>query len=153
MKVVDHSGVGTNSINRKGIEKNLKQIIMINIQDLIKYLLEGAAVAFVAYYLTGRNTNVNEIMVIAITAAAVYAVLDMFIPTAAAGARQGAGFGIGYNLVTEGFEDDTSSEEEEENPKQQVEESEADSDTESESDNETAPVGNDPVSEPFASII
>jgi ABC-type Co2+ transport system permease subunit len=65
----------------------------------VKYLVEGFAVA-VACFLIGKNKLSNEeIMLIALTAAAVFAVLDMFAPAISYSARQGAGFGLGANLV------------------------------------------------------
>jgi hypothetical protein len=41
----------------------------------------------------------NEVLMLAVTAAAVFAVLDLVSPSIAFTARQGAGFGIGANLV------------------------------------------------------
>lgn len=80
---------------------------MFDVQSLVKYLLEGAAVAVAAYLIPKKTLNWEEIVVIALTAAAVFAVLDRFAPAIAAGARQGSGFGIGMNTVTglEGFDD------------------------------------------------
>ena len=76
---------------------------MLDVQSLIKYLLEGAAVAVAAYYIPRRTADLREIAMIALTAAAVFAVLDTFAPAVSGGARQGAGFGIGYN-ITHGLE-------------------------------------------------
>jgi hypothetical protein len=78
---------------------------MLDVQSLVKYLLEGAAVAAAAFYLTQKNTNVQEVLMIAAVAAATFAVLDQFAPAVAAGARQGSGFGIGANMVG-GYYDD-----------------------------------------------
>jgi hypothetical protein len=72
---------------------------MFDLQSLIKYLLEGLAVAVAAYFIPKKTVDVKEIALIALTAAAVFAVLDQFAPGVAAGARQGAGFGIGFNQV------------------------------------------------------
>ena len=76
--------------------------------SLIKYVLEGIAVALAAFYIPQRKTDPREILMIALTAAAAFAVLDMFSPGVAAGARQGTGFGIGYNITRgmEGFNDE-----------------------------------------------
>ena len=76
---------------------------------LLKYLVEGVGVALAAYYIPRRIMNLQEIAMIALTAAATFAMLDQFAPSIAAGARQGSGFGIGYGLVQnapglEGFE-------------------------------------------------
>lgn len=79
---------------------------MFHLVNLVKYLLEGLAVAVAAFYIPQKNMNVKDIAIIALTAAATFAVLDMFSPFTGSGARQGAGFGIGYNMVTGGgFED------------------------------------------------
>jgi hypothetical protein len=43
--------------------------------------------------------NLDEIALIALTAAATFAVLDTYLPSIAVSARSGAGFGIGANLV------------------------------------------------------
>lgn len=72
---------------------------MLDIQSLVKYVLEGAAVAVAAFYLTQKKTDVQEVLMIALVAAATFAVLDQFAPAVSAGARQGSGFGIGANLV------------------------------------------------------
>ena len=72
---------------------------MLDVQSLIKYLVEGLAVAAAAYYIPKKTANVQEILMIAMTAGAVFAILDQFTPAVSAGARHGAGFGIGANLV------------------------------------------------------
>lgn len=72
---------------------------MLDVHSLVKYLLEGVAVAAAAFYLTGKKNNVQEVLMIGVVAAASFLVLDQFAPAVSAGARQGAGFGVGYNLV------------------------------------------------------
>ena len=71
----------------------------------LKYLLEGLAVAAAAYFIPKRKTSVQEVAMIALTAAATFAVLDLFAPAVGSGARHGAGFGIGARHVGfgEGF--------------------------------------------------
>jgi ABC-type Co2+ transport system permease subunit len=69
------------------------------IKRLIKYLVEGLMVAIAAYAIPKRSLNVEEIMLIALTAAATFSILDTYLPTMAGTARSGAGFGIGANLV------------------------------------------------------
>ena len=49
-------------------------------QSLLKYLLEGLGVALAAFYIPPKNLNIQEIVLIALTAAATFAVLDMFSP-------------------------------------------------------------------------
>jgi hypothetical protein len=69
----------------------------------LKYLLEGIVVAVAAFLIPDRNRQpkLEEVAMLGLTAAAVFAVLDMFAPSnvIAASARQGAGFGIGAGLV------------------------------------------------------
>ena len=76
---------------------------LINVGELvkriIKYLVEGLMVAIAAYAIPKRSLNVEEIILIALTAAATFSILDTYIPSMAVSARTGAGFGIGANLV------------------------------------------------------
>jgi ABC-type Co2+ transport system permease subunit len=65
----------------------------------IKYLIEGLAVAIVAVLVPKKSLNVEEIIIIALTAAATFSVLDLFIPAMGTSVRQGAGLGLGFNLV------------------------------------------------------
>jgi hypothetical protein len=64
----------------------------------VKYLIEGLAIALVAYYLLHKKLDSREIAILAVTAALVFAILDTFSPTVAYGARFGAGFGIGQTM-------------------------------------------------------
>ena len=65
----------------------------------LKYLLEGLAVAVAAIYIPKKSLPLDEIAALALVAAAVFAVLDLVSPSIGVTARQGAGFGIGANLV------------------------------------------------------
>lgn len=69
------------------------------LQQVLKYVLEGLAVAVVAYYLTGAKTKPREIAMIGVSAALTFFVLDLFAPAVGLGTRQGAGFGIGHSMV------------------------------------------------------
>ncbi len=68
------------------------------VKRAIKYLIEGGAVAVAAYYIPKKKMDIEEIVMIAITAAATFALLDMYAPSIGNAARQGTGFGIGANL-------------------------------------------------------
>ena len=76
---------------------------LINVSELvkrvIKYLVEGLMVAIAAYAIPKRSLNVEEIILIALTAAATFSILDTYVPSMGVTARSGAGFGIGANLV------------------------------------------------------
>jgi ABC-type Co2+ transport system permease subunit len=69
------------------------------VKRAIKYLIEGLVVALAAFAIPQKKINLEEIIVIALTAAATFAILDVFIPAMGSSARGGAGFGIGANLV------------------------------------------------------
>ena len=69
------------------------------VKRAIKYLVEGIMVAFAAFVIPKQKLNIEEVCVIAMSAAATFAILDVFVPTMASSARGGAGFGIGANLV------------------------------------------------------
>jgi hypothetical protein len=66
---------------------------------IVKYLVEGLAVAIAAIIIPQKKLNMGEIGALALLAAAVFAVLDLLAPTVGLTARQGAGFGIGAKLV------------------------------------------------------
>ena len=69
------------------------------VKRAIKYLVEGLAVALAAFYIPRKQMNPQDIAMIAITAAAVFAILDLYAPAIGAATRQGAGFGIGLSTV------------------------------------------------------
>ena len=76
---------------------------LVNVSELvkriIKYLVEGLMVAIAAFAIPKRSLNIEEIVLIALTAAATFSILDTYIPSMGMSARTGAGFGIGANLV------------------------------------------------------
>lgn len=67
-------------------------------QNILKYLLEGLAIAL-AIYLVNKNIKPKEILMISLVGAVTFAVLDLFAPNVGSGARLGAGFGIGAKHV------------------------------------------------------
>lgn len=79
----------------------------IILTQLIRYFIEGFAVAFVSYYLIPNNKkSMKEISIIALIAATTLLILDIASPSIAQGARKGSGFGIGFKMLgMEKFED------------------------------------------------
>ena len=69
------------------------------VKRLVKYALEGLAVGIACWLLPGKKLRVEEIGTIALTALAVFAILDIYAPSVGSSARTGAGFGLGANLV------------------------------------------------------
>jgi ABC-type Co2+ transport system permease subunit len=76
---------------------------LINIGELlkriIKYLVEGLMVAIAAFAIPKRSLNIEEIVLLALTAAATFSILDTYVTSMGSATRSGAGFGIGANLV------------------------------------------------------
>ena len=69
------------------------------LKRVVKYLIEGVMVAIAAFVIPQKTLKLDEIMLIALTAAATFSILDTYVPSLAISARSGAGFGIGANLV------------------------------------------------------
>jgi hypothetical protein len=69
------------------------------VRRAIKYFVEGLMVAIAAFVIPQKNLRLDEIALIALTAAATFSILDTYLPSMAVTARSGAGFGIGANLV------------------------------------------------------
>jgi|TARA_Y100000591_G_scaffold331554_1_gene365840 ABC-type Co2+ transport system permease subunit len=69
------------------------------VRRAVKYLVEGIMVAIAAYAIPKKSLQIDEVLLIALTAAATFSILDTYVPSLAVSARSGAGFGIGANLV------------------------------------------------------
>jgi hypothetical protein len=63
----------------------------------LKYLFEGIAVGLACYFTA--KLSMDEIIIIAITAAVTFAILDMYTPQVSNAARMGTGFGIGSQFA------------------------------------------------------
>ena len=75
------------------------------VSRLGKYSVEGFMVALAAFYIPRRGKAgksllmIEEAVLIGLTAAATFALLDTFSPSIGNTVRQGAGFGIGAGIV------------------------------------------------------
>jgi len=69
------------------------------VRRAIKYFVEGLMVAIAAFVIPQKRLRLDEVALIALTAAATFSILDTYLPSMAVTARSGAGFGIGANLV------------------------------------------------------
>lgn len=78
---------------------SLSYDIMEVIIRILKYLFEGLVVATAAYIMPGRKLNFEEILTLGLVAGATFSILDLFAPSIGITMRQGAGFGMGLNLV------------------------------------------------------
>ena len=78
----------------------LKQLDIAELlKRAIKYLVEGLMVAIAAFAIPKKRLEMDEVALIALTAAATFSILDTYAPSIGVSARSGAGFGIGANLV------------------------------------------------------
>ncbi len=67
---------------------------------ILKYSIEGFVVSVVAFMLPGRTMDLYQVIIIGLTAAAMFSLLDLFSPSIASAARFGVGAGAGFNMVT-----------------------------------------------------
>ena len=70
-----------------------------NVNRIIKYLIEGLVIAAAAIFIPKKALPLDEVATLAVLAAVVFAILDAVSPSVGVTARQGAGFGLGANLV------------------------------------------------------
>jgi ABC-type Co2+ transport system permease subunit len=69
------------------------------VNRIIKYLIEGLVIAAAAIFIPKKALPLEEVATLAVLAAVVFAILDAVSPSVGVTARQGAGFGLGANLV------------------------------------------------------
>ena len=72
---------------------------MLSLARIIIYLLEGFAITIAIFLITKKRLQTAELFTLALTIGVTFMVLDLFSPQIAAGARQGAGFGLGFKQV------------------------------------------------------
>ena len=66
---------------------------------IIKYVLQGSMVAIAAYMIPVKKPQLEEILTIALVAAATFALLDLASPSLGNSVRVGSGFALGAQLV------------------------------------------------------
>lgn len=69
------------------------------VRRIVKYLVQGFMVAIAAYAIPKHSLNLEEIVLLALTAAATFSILDTYVPAIGVAARTGTGFGIGLGLA------------------------------------------------------
>lgn len=69
------------------------------VKRAIKYLVEGIMVAIVAFSIPKKNLNIEEVVIIGLTAAATFAILDVFSPSIGAASRNGVGMSVGIGMT------------------------------------------------------
>jgi len=72
----------------------------MDMENIMKYFLQGVAVAFVAFcVLPGGACSVRTVLTLGISAAIVMFVLDTYAPIVGESLRKGIGFGLGAQMV------------------------------------------------------
>lgn len=66
---------------------------------MIKYMVEGLVVAFVAHFIPNTKLKGRDLLVLGVTAGATFMILDFFSPAMADAARLGTGLSVGTNLA------------------------------------------------------
>jgi hypothetical protein len=71
------------------------------LRKIFQYLIEGFAISlvFVLIFKQPKYQNFEFIILLGLTASAVFAILDMLAPVIAKFIRQGTGFSLGMNLT------------------------------------------------------
>ena len=68
------------------------------IKRIVKYVIQGLIVAIASFAIPKKSLNLEESALIALSAAATFAILDTYMPSMGVSARQGTGLGIGLQL-------------------------------------------------------
>lgn len=66
---------------------------------ILKYVVEGTVVAIAVALIPNKKPSVEEVLTIALIAAATFSLLDMFAPSIGVHTRQGVGIGLGASLA------------------------------------------------------
>jgi hypothetical protein len=69
------------------------------ITRILKYIVEGLAVALVAYLLPSKSLPSEEIIYLHVSAAAIFSILDLLAPSISSTVREGVGYGLGFRLA------------------------------------------------------
>jgi ABC-type Co2+ transport system permease subunit len=69
------------------------------VKRIIKYIIQGIMVAICAFFLPKNSLNLEEIMLLGLSSAAIFSILDTYIPSMNVSAHQGVGLGLGLKLV------------------------------------------------------
>lgn len=78
-------------------------VAKITLKNIVKYIIQGIAIAIIAYSIPNRRINYNEILIISAISASTFLLLDIVsdekISMLLTGAQLGTGFTIGANLL------------------------------------------------------
>jgi len=66
---------------------------------IVKYLMEGLVIGIVASILPSKSLSTQEVILLALTAASVFAILDLVAPATGSASRFGVGIVSGASLL------------------------------------------------------
>jgi ABC-type Co2+ transport system permease subunit len=69
------------------------------VKRIIKYLVLGLVIAVVSIVIPKKSLNLEEVVILALSAAATFSILDVFVPSMSDSLKHGAGLSLGANLV------------------------------------------------------
>ena len=69
------------------------------LKKIITYCIEGFAVSLVLTLIFKKIRSYENILLIGLTATALFSIMDLYSPTISNFVRQGTGFGLGINLT------------------------------------------------------
>lgn len=67
------------------------------LERILKYLIEGISVGLVCYFVS--KLNFDQIIIISVSAASIFAILDMYSPVISNGARIGTGLTVATHFI------------------------------------------------------
>lgn len=77
-----------------------KILSRLKLDFIIKYIIEGFAVAVAAFYIPRRTTQFNEVLTISLLSSLSFFILDVCSDEIGKQARLGAGIKIGMNMIS-----------------------------------------------------
>lgn len=85
----------------KPITENVLEFPSFNniLRQVLRYLIEGLVVAIAGYYIPSKKPDLHEVVMIALTAASTFALLELYMPDSYMMARLGFGFTTGQRLI------------------------------------------------------
>jgi len=69
------------------------------IKRIIKYLVLGLVIAVVAIVIPKKSLNLEEVILLALSAAATFSILDVFVPSISDATKNGIGLALGTGIA------------------------------------------------------
>ena len=69
------------------------------VKRIIKYLVLGLVISVVAIVIPKKSLNLEEVIILALSAAATFSILDVFVPSISESTKGGLGFALGTGLA------------------------------------------------------